>query len=78
MDKLDDTSRDGGFANGGYVGKGAEGSFIFEDYAIELGHVELVSCSARGNVEGEALAGKNRSSNTENEGLNGGLYRGEG
>lgn len=71
MDELKDASSDSGFANGGYIGKGTEGSFVFEDYAIELGHVELVSGGARGNIEGEALTGKDGSSDTKDEGFNG-------
>lgn len=77
MDELKDASCDGGFANSGYVGKRAEGSFVFQDYAVELGHIELVSGGARGNVEGEALAGEDGSSNAEDKRFNGGLYRGE-
>ena len=46
VDELEDAGGDGGFADGGDVSIGAEGSLIFKHDAVELRHVELVGGGA--------------------------------
>lgn len=51
VNELQNASSDGGFANGGDVGKGALRHLVFEDDAVEFRDVQLVSGGARRDVK---------------------------
>lgn len=76
--ELEDTGSDGGLADGGDVSVGAEGSFVFQDNAVELRDVELIGGGAGGHVEGEAVAGEDGVGDLQDLGLDSGLDGGEG
>ncbi|POO02482.1 hypothetical protein TorRG33x02_014660 [Trema orientale] len=78
VDELEDPGGDGGLPHGGDVGVLAEGGFVLQHDAVELGDVELVGGGAGGDVEGEAVAGEDGVGDPEGEGLDGGLDGGEG
>ena len=73
VDELDNAGGDGGFADGGDVGVRAEGSFVFQHDAVELGDVELVGGGAGRDVEAEAVAGEDGAGDFEDLGFDFGL-----
>lgn len=46
MDEREDTGCNGGFADGGYRGVGADGGFVLENNTVQLRDVKLVGGGA--------------------------------
>lgn len=62
VDELKDSSGDCCFTDSGHVAEGADRGFVFENDAVKFRDVELISRRTRRDVEREAFAGEDGTS----------------
>lgn len=78
MDELYNTSSNSRFTNSRDISKRTKRRFLLKNDTVKFRNIKLISGGARGNIEGESVAGEDRVSDLQDKGFDVSLNGGEG